>query len=688
MMKSILLLLLFCNALANSQVSDTTAVLGEVVIARYRISDSLLRTPAGIGVLTSRDLQRNNNSDMAPLLNMLPGVFMQSGSINTNRISIRGIGARTPYGTNKIRAFYGAIPLTSGDSETTIEDIDPEVIGQLEVVRGPMSSAYGAGLGGAILITPRSSTIPGSRASVSATYGSFGLAKNTINYGLSGKSSSLNLNYHRLESTGYRENSRYFREGVTLAGDVLRTDKGKLTYFGSYTYLMAYIASSIDRTTFENNPKAAASTWKAAKGYEQYHNWYGGLAYEWAITSWITNATSVFASSKNSYEPRPFDILFQNTKGYGGRTQFNSNFKFVGISMQALAGAEFFSDGFTGGTAENLYQQNNGQGSLEGAQLTGIEQRRHFLNAFAQLRIPLLRKLEVQAGINYNTTSFKLENTYPSGNNYNGSYNYGGIWAPQAALLFKPTELQMIYISASRGFSIPSIEETLTPEGTINTGIKPENGYSLEAGAKAWFFNRALYIEASLYHMAIRDLLVAQRVGDDRYVGLNAGKTLHEGIELVINYRWEISKAIMVQPYINASVGRYGFREFNTNSIDYSGNRLTGVPANKITGGITLTAGNAYLNADYYFVDKLPVNDANTIYADAYNLLNLKAGYRLRLTSALAAHAAIGVNNSTNTQYSSMVLVNATAVGNNQPRFYYPGQPVNYYGNISLQYLF
>ena len=86
--------------------------LKEVVISNYHINDSLLNAPASISILSTADLQRNNLSDISPVLNTVAGVFMQSGGINTNRISIRGIGARTPYGTNKIRAFYGSIPLT------------------------------------------------------------------------------------------------------------------------------------------------------------------------------------------------------------------------------------------------------------------------------------------------------------------------------------------------------------------------------------------------------------------------------------------------------------------------------------------------------------------------------------------------------------------------------------------------
>lgn len=679
----------FTIAFAQQQDSIARNTLSEVIISNYHINDSLLNAPASIGILSPAELQRNNHSDISPALNMVSGVFMQSGGINTNRISIRGIGARTPYGTNKIRAFYGSIPLTSGDSETTIEDIDLEIINQVEVIKGPLSSLYGAGLGGAILLTPKLASANGSRAAINTTHGSFGLMKNTISYGLNTESGSFNLSYHKLETDGYRDNSAYNREGVTLAGELFRKQNSKLTYFGNYTYLKAYIPSSIDKTTFDNNPQAAAFTWNAAKGYEQYDSYLGGLAYDWQAVNWLKNSTSVFINAKENYEPRPFDILTQNTTAWGARTQFFGNAKIGNIKTEFIAGVEYFNDGFEGGTYANLYEENNGNGSLQGERLTGSEQRRDFINAFAQLRLQLTNKFEVQAGLNYNKTRFELDNTYPAEAISSEDYSYDGIWSPQISLLYKPTALQTIYVSASRGFSLPAIEETLTANGTINPNIKPENGYNFEIGGKFYFLDKNLYAELSLYNMQINDLLVAQRVGDDQYIGINAGETLHQGIEASVNYRWQLNNTFMLQPYVTASIGKYEFKEFVNNDIDYSGNELTGVPANKINAGITLeTNFGLYLSSDFYYVDKIPLNDANSDYTDSYMLLNAKAGYRFALFKGLTSHISAGINNASNTHYASMALVNATGFNGAEPRYYYPGLPVNYYGNVSLSYSF
>ena len=161
--------------------SVKTQKLDEVIISSFHINNHLQNTPASIGILSKKDLTQNNVTDISTVINTIPGVFMQSSNFTTTRISIRGIGARTPYGTNKIRAFYGSIPLTSGNSETVIDDIDLENIGQVEVIKGPLSSIYGAGLGGAILISPQLSKTNGQNASVSSVFGSFGLLKKSLN---------------------------------------------------------------------------------------------------------------------------------------------------------------------------------------------------------------------------------------------------------------------------------------------------------------------------------------------------------------------------------------------------------------------------------------------------------------------------------------------------------------------------
>jgi len=107
-------------------------------------------TPAPVMKLYPKDLRREDNLSIAPALNRIPGVFMQSGTLSTNRISIRGIGSRSLFTTAKIRAYLDEIPITNGVGETSLEDIDLSLLSEVEIYKGPTASVYGAGLGGLI----------------------------------------------------------------------------------------------------------------------------------------------------------------------------------------------------------------------------------------------------------------------------------------------------------------------------------------------------------------------------------------------------------------------------------------------------------------------------------------------------------------------------------------------------------
>ncbi|MFH6994966.1 TonB-dependent receptor [Flavobacterium sp. FlaQc-48] len=687
-------LLCFQNIKAQNKEGKTidsvkTQKLEEVIISPLHVNNRLQNTPAAIGVLSKKELTQNNATDISTVINTVPGVFMQSSNFTTTRISIRGIGARTPYGTNKIRAFYGSIPLTSGNSETVIDDIDLENIGQIEVIKGPLSSIYGAGLGGAILISPQLLKTTGENASISSTYGSFGLLKNSLNYSLNEKTSSLNISYHKLKTDGWRENSAYDREGITLGGELFKKKNSKLTYFTNYTYLKAYIPSSISKEVFDNNPKLGAPTWVASKGFKEYKSTLAGLAYDFKINEHLSNSTSIFVNYKDSNEPRPFDILRQYTFGTGGRTQFSGNFKISQIENQFIAGIEYFTDNYSGNTFENLYKTNNGKGSLQGMQLTETDQKRHFYNIFSQIRTLLSDQIEIQAGLNYNATHFELTNFLPNTISSTEKYNYNGIFSPQLSFLFKPNPEKTLYFSVSHGFSLPSTEETLTSTGNINKDIKPESGYNFEGGGKFYLFNKNLYAEFAVYRMEIKDLLVAKRIGDDQYEGINAGKTFHEGIEIMTKHSWVINSFFTLNSFISASLGKYEFKDFADNGNDYSGNKLTGVPANKVNAGISInTRSGIYFSADYQFTDKIPLNDANSVYSDSYRLLHFKTGYGFEIIPNLNTNLAFGINNATNEKYASLILPNAVAAGTSSPRYYYPGLPTNYYGTVSLNYLF
>jgi iron complex outermembrane receptor protein len=80
-----------------SQVNkDTTALQAITIMASHNCDPS---KQLHLSRLTERN--KGDGVILTSVLNKIPGVYMQQGALNTNRISIRGIGSRAQYGTQK-----------------------------------------------------------------------------------------------------------------------------------------------------------------------------------------------------------------------------------------------------------------------------------------------------------------------------------------------------------------------------------------------------------------------------------------------------------------------------------------------------------------------------------------------------------------------------------------------------------
>ena len=189
--------------------------------------------------------------------------------------------------------------------------------------------------------------------------------------------------------------------------------------------------------------------------------------------------------------------------------------------------------------------------------------------------------------------------------------------------------------------------------------------------------------------MNVKNLLVAQRVGEDQYIGRNAGKTRHQGIELDLSYRGRLSTTITFSPYLSYTLNDHTFVEFVDDDNDYSGNPLTGVPKHRLSSGIDFRhSSRLRLNLTHQFVDEIPMTDANSISSDAFNVFHAKLGFRKSLSSNITLGINAGINNIFDTNYAQSILINAVGFGGAQPRYYYPGNGRNYYGGLQLNYVF
>mgnify|MGYP001826109467 FL=1 len=298
--------------------------------------------------------------------------------------------------------------------------------------------------------------------------------------------------------------------------------------------------------------------------------------------------------------------------------------------------------------------------------------------------------LLIDFGLNFNQPAYTVDDNFNPGNdNFSGDYRFDGILSPKIGLSYQLNQNSMVFASVSHGFSPPKLEETLLPDGLINNNIQPETGWNYEIGSRGKVIRNIFNYEISLYLMDINNLLVARRIGDDQFIGVNAGNTIHRGVEIVLNY-FLINKERLQLSHSNSfSLNDYYFKEFQDLDDDYSGNDLTGVPDKTFYSQLNLDTNiGLYAFLNYQYFGEIPLRDDNTIYTESYQLVNLKTGFKKGLGKHLLLDAQIGINNVFDEKYASMVQINAGSFGNNAPRYYYPGNPLNYYASINITYSF
>lgn len=675
---------MYCQAVPKQ---DSITVLKEVLLLEdFKEKHAIGIVPSQI--IGEKIFQNFSPVDAVSAINQIPGVYILSGALNTNRITIRGVGARTLFGTDKLRLYYNEIPVTNGSGFSTIEAFDLENLSQVEVVKGPKSTSFGANLGGAILLNSNDALGEVTTFQNRTTIGSYNMFKNNLSILHSDDRFSLGLSYGHMETDGYRDNNAFERDGVLLNTSYNINSNNTIGFLLNYIDYTAQIPSSLGETAFNENPQQAAFTWNAAKGYEANKYTLLGVSYDHRFSSNLKNTTSIFYTYLDHYEPRPFGILDEFTNGFGFRSSFTGNLLLFGAYSEYSLGAELYKDEFNWGEFDNLYQDNNGQGSLQGDRISKNKEFRTQLNTFGALNILLLEELQVQLGLAVNHTQYDFRDLFNAGDaNRSAARNFNAIILPSLNINYRFSEIQSLYANISRGFSNPTLEETLTPDGVINPDIKQETGINYELGTQLFLLNKKLNIQLAVYQMDIDNLLVAERVEDDQFIGKNAGETKHQGVELAGSYSIDITSGFKITPFINYTFSDHSFVDFVDGENDFSGNPLPGVPKHRLNTGIQAQLfENFYWNSTHQFVGAMPLTDANSLSSDSFHVFTTKMGYEKKLSDSFSVGLNFGINNVFNVRYAQSVLINTRAFGGAEPRYYYPGNTRNYYTGLRLKY--
>ena len=638
-------------------------ILDDIVINSNFYSKKLKDNNTSTSIIDDIEFRKNEGEFLINSLNQVTGVYSHSAGYNTNRITIRGMGSRSPYSTNKIKSYLNNIPLSNGVGETTIEDFGIDILDQIEINKGPNSSIYGSGLGGNIIL--KTSKNFEKSVKIKSIFKSFNTYQNSISVSRKINRLNLLLNFEKLKSDGYRDNNTYDNDRFFASVNYEINEDYVIDFIHFYNSADALIPSSLSLENFINNPSSAAFSWRNVEGGEDYNRSLTGLTFN-SKKNKYSSSTTLFYKTFNNDENRPFNYLIEDSDSYG----FRHIGKFPLNSFDFSYGLEYSDENY-------LFSTWDEYGSNNQSIISQQTQNRKNYNYFLQLDKSFKNSF-LTIGIGSNKINYDWVDETES---ISINYNTKNIISPRISYNHNLDKIS-IFGNISHGFSSPNIDETLDENGIVNPDIKPETGWNYEFGLIGSTNDNSLSYNLGLYFMDIKNLLVAQRTSFDTFTGVNAGRTTHPGLEATINFPLFRGKNLTITSSNNFSKYWYIFKDFNNRGTDYSQNKLTGVPSHTIYSKIKINLKNYLAQISFQNVGKIPMNDSNELFTDSYSVIDLKLS-RLYSIQNLGINISTGINNLFDTRYASGIVINARGFGGRDPRFYYPGLPRNYFISLS-----
>ena len=648
--------LTFSGVLLGASVASAQ-ILEEVKVQGGRIEQQQFDTPASVQVIDEATLRSSGPQvNLSETLGRVPGVV----SLNRNnyaqdvQISIRGFGARAPFGLRGIRLITDGIPATIPDGQGQASTVSLTSASRIEVLTGPLAQLYGNSSGGVIqTFTREAGATP--EASTQIFAGSYGLTRTSFQ--ASGRAGSVGIvaDYSNFGIEGYRVNSAAQRKqlNTVMTWDVKEDTKAR---FILNSFDMPYAQDPLGLTLAEFNQDAAL----AGSGAERFLTRKAvaqnqlGTVLEHKVDKDLDLMARIYTGDRQNLQHQVGTLTSGVWSATGAWTGLNRNF--YGTGLQAK-GRRSFADGsgidwVLGMDYDSSKELRKGGTTRNGLQTAAINDTRNELNKavnrdfFAQLNWHFDEKWTFTTGARNSKVVLSSKDNYITSSSPDGSgeVTYKAT-SPVVGLTFHANDALNLYVNTGNGFETPTLSEVAystsgaagtTLVETFNKNILASKSHHQEAGLK-WKPNSSTQLDAAIFHIYTDNEITTKLSSSGKTVFQNASKTNRDGFELAFrqaidpHWRTQLSFTWMTVTYDQR------FRTFPTSSTYVNvGNALPAIPQRQFFGNLTWTQNEQSskpgsftpgmeLAADLVGRSKIFANDLNTFQASGYSMVNIRA---------------------------------------------------------------
>jgi iron complex outermembrane receptor protein len=274
---------------------------------------------------------------------------------------------------------------------------------------------------------------------------------------------------------------------------------------------------------------------------------------------------------------------------------------------------------------------------------------------YAQLQFERGR-LRINGGLRADVIAFKAEDRFlTDGQDDSGERTLSAV-SPMIGVAWRATRLASAYANYTTAFETPTTTELGNrSDGSagFNADLDPQRSGTFEVGAKGLY--RALFYSLAAFRTRVNDELIVQDAGNGRNFFRNAGKTARDGLEA------ELGATVgFLDLAATHAFSHFRFLDYAPNATtQLSGNRIPGIPVHLTQ----LSATGRFSSGGFVVLEgvaksRVWANDANSAYAKAFQVFNVRAGRDFAFGGVRVA-PVVGVNNLTNLKYVGSVALNA-----------------------------
>lgn len=623
----------------------------------------LRSVPGGAGIVDPRTYETGRASTLSDALNFATGVFVQPRfGADEARIAIRGSGLQRTFHGRGIVLLQDGVPLNLADGSFDMQAVEPLGLQVIEVFRGANALQYGATtLGGAInFVANTGFSAPGLRARGEA--GSFGYLKGFGSAGGVSGDVDVNVSLSYAQQNGYRNwseqrNARLFANlGWRASADV--ETRFYLTALDSDSQLPGSLTQAqANADPRQANPANLAGQQK--RDFPLYR---------------IANKTSLrlgdgllemsaFYTTKDLWHPI-FQVLAQRSDDYGLSLRYVDDTPLQGHANRLVVGLVP-----QWGTVDDDRFVN--QQGTAGARTGQAKQRSSNVVLYAENSFAFTPQWVGVLGLQSSRSRRELDDRFLSNGDQSVDQSYSRT-SPKVGVLYKATPQIDVFGNVSGSYEPPTFGEL-----TGGPNVKPlqaQKAKTLEFGSRG--FLGAVQWDFAFYRSLLEGELLSLSSPTGQPLGtVNASDTLHQGIEL----------GLVLTP-VDGIVWRnaYLWNDFRFDGDAVFGdNRLPGIPPQMLRSELLYQPVPGWYVGPTFELSpqKMPIDMANTLYADGYFIWGLKAGRQV----AQGLSFFVEGRNLGNRNYIATTGVIANANGRDQAQFL-PGDGRAVYAGLDWQF--